>query len=120
MGDTMDISKYSRKQLLILPSKPWSKISEYDSVIIFGSRVKHDSGFNLINVIGCIDQNPVEIATQCSDDINWFVSKSNHSGVANLRMDVLPKSNATHFWRRESKFVVGSAHSSFDIKVEYK
>lgn len=104
-----NLNQWSRKDLLSLPERAWGDISQYDSVLILGTRRKHDSGWGIMAIIGVIDHVPVEIACQCCDDIAWSGSM--------FRTDCAFRSGALHAWRRGSKFVVGYATSSIEIEI---
>lgn len=61
-------NKYTKKELLELPQRDWECVSEYSSVLLVNTKMKHDSGFNLFAVIGCDDKGlPKEIAGYMDD-----------------------------------------------------
>ena len=60
--------KWTKKELLSLKQRYWDKTSEYSSVLLVNSRMKHDSGYNLFAIIGVDDDGvPVEIAGYMDD-----------------------------------------------------
>ena len=67
--------EYTKSELLKLPERDWELKSEYDSVLLVNTRMKHDSGYNLFAVVGCNKGIPVEIAGYMDDfrlDVeNW-------------------------------------------------
>lgn len=116
------LNEWTRKELLALPVRCWSEVSTYDSVLLLSTRKKHDSGWAMIAIIGVKDGAPIEIASACSDDIEWKahpmdVLLNGAYSIGQIRMDCCFKSGALHAWSRYSKFKVGCALSSIDIKV---
>ena len=59
--------KYTKKELLKLPQRKWEEWSEYDAVLFVNTRMKHDSGYNLFAIVGCIGGEPKEIAGYMDD-----------------------------------------------------
>lgn len=120
-----ELGEFSRKELLSLPSRAWDKHSIYDSVLIMSTRKKHESGWAAMAIIGVNKGAPIEIATQCSDDIEWKapipIIVGKNSGreftIGQFRMDCLFKSSALHAWGHEIKFKVGNSLSSIDIEI---
>jgi hypothetical protein len=104
----MNLNKLTRKELMALPVRDWNSESTYDSVLIFGSKKKHDSGWGLMVVVGIIDNDPVEIASQNCDDINWQIPAKTNTYSPNLRTDCCLKSGILHFWVSSAKFKVGT------------
>jgi len=104
----MIVREITKEQLSALPSRPWNHTRvEYDSLLIFSSDELHDSGWNCITIIGCINNQPAEICTTSSDDIEW---KTNE-----VRTDCTP-SGILHFWSSTSRrFLVSEALSSITI-----
>ena len=105
-----------RKDLLILPHRDWQVDTVYDSLLIFSTRQKHDSGYARMYIIGMDDDTPKEIATSGSDDIEWKVPIGVH-GIGQLRTDCLAKSGILHFWSNYCKFKVGLACSSITVEM---
>lgn len=62
-----DWDKWTKKELLKLPVRDWEVDSEYDSVLLVNTRMKHDSGYNMFAVIGCDGGTPKEIAGYMDD-----------------------------------------------------
>lgn len=111
--------EWSKEDLLSLPERKWDDESpEYNSLLLLSTGATHDSGWAMIAVIGCVDYKPVEIATQCADDLCWTVPPKQHEfETGQIRTDCCVKSGALHFWRRNGKFKVGCALSSTDITI---
>jgi hypothetical protein len=105
------INKLTKKELIRLPVRRWDKSSRYDSLIIFSEGSRHESGYSVMLIIGVIGGQPVEIASDCSDDISWKLSDGNL-----MRTDCLFASKSLHFWG-DCHFTVGTALSSIDIEV---
>ncbi len=99
-----------RADLKALPRRKWDEISTYDSLLIVPSGKKHDSGYGWIEIVGCKDQAPIEVAA-CCDDICWHVQGGKYA----MRTDMLFPSNLVHVWG--AKFEVGRSLSSTDIRV---
>lgn len=120
------INTMSRKELMALPVRPWDKESLYDSVAIITTRRKHDSGWACMAIIGCNKQVPVEIASMCSDDIEWKLPDAQRFGarkqysIGQMRMDCSLKSGAVHAWSSHHRFKVGAALSSIEIELVAK
>jgi hypothetical protein len=117
------INEWSRAALLTLPHREWSDESpRYDSLLIFSTGKKHDSGWAMMAIIGVRKQIPVEICTSCSDDIEWKMPAAKTYGDnkeytrGQYRSDCVIKSGALHVWTREGKFRVGASLSSTEIE----
>lgn len=113
LSDLLCVNGATRAELMSLPVREWDdENKKYDSLIIIADGKRHDSGWGLIVIIGCIGQKPVEIACQCADDINWHFSQD-------PRMDWPLPSRGMHFWCREKgKYRVGCALSSTDVWLD--
>ncbi len=105
------LQKVTRKELLALPVRQCNTTKQYDYLIVFGSRKRHESGFNLFVVVGCKHEAPVEIVSLCSDVINWELP------AGRLNVDCLPKSNALRFWCNDALLRVGPGLSSLFVKA---
>lgn len=103
------LNDWSRKELLALPQRKWDSISTYDSILVFSTGHKHDSGWACMTVIGVIGGCPKEVITRGSDDIEWKIPG------ALLRTDCTLKARALHFWAVKGQFVVREALSSIEI-----
>ena len=113
----MEMNTISRKELLALPERKWDDTTkEYDSLLVFSSRQKHDSGWAMMVIVGCVDYVPVEIAASCPDDLCWHFG-DDANGVGQMRSDCCFRTGIMHFWGRGCKFNVGCAISSIDIVV---
>jgi len=109
----LGINGASRKDLLALPVRKWDdEAAKYDSLLILADGRKHDSGWGLIVIIGCVDNEPKEIAVNCADDISWHFKQE-------PRMDCALPSRGMHFWcRGKGKYRVGCALSSTDVYLD--
>lgn len=108
------LNKWSRKELLALPQRECGSISTYDTILVFSTGRKHDSGWACMTTIGVIDGVPKEVITQGIDDIEWKIPG------ALLCTDCTLKARALHFWVVKGQFVVREALSSIEITVRTK
>lgn len=116
----MNINQLTRKDLLALPVRPWNTKSAYDSVVVLGTGEKHDSGYGLITVVGMRRREPIEIAVNCADDLEWIFPPAKVCGnffIGQVRTDMLLKARALHFWADSAHFYVGEALSSTRITM---
>ena len=115
------LNEWGREELLKLPARDWQEESVYDSVLLLSTRRKHDSGWAAIAIIGVRDGQPVEIASQCSDDIEWKLPEpqriTSDFAIGQMRMDCAFRSGAMHAWARRGQFRVGCAISSIEIEL---
>ena len=109
----LGVNGTKRADLLSLPVRKWDDTEKhYDSLLVLSDGRKHDSGWGIITIIGCVDQKAVEIAVDCADDISWHFSQE-------PRMDCALPSRAMHFWcRAKGKYRVGCAISSVDVYLD--
>lgn len=109
----MNVKGATREELMSLPVRQWDDTSKtYDSLLVLSVGRAHDSGWSLILIIGCIRQEPIEIALGCADDIRWHFSQGSS-------MDCALPSGAMHFWCKDKgKFRVGPALSSTDVWLD--
>ena len=64
----LEWTKYSKKELLLLPERNLNKESLYYTVLLVNTRKKHESGYNYFAIIGVNeDFEPIEIAGYCDD-----------------------------------------------------
>lgn len=61
----------TKKELLTLPKRAYDKVSVYDFILFVNTRKKHDSGYNLFAIIGCLTDGTMEIAGYM-DDLRMF------------------------------------------------
>lgn len=125
LAKDMPLNTWPRDKLLELPVRNWDAVSEpYDSIMVVATGEEHDSGWGMMAVIGVRDNQPVEIASRCADDLEWKVPEPNYLygvnhtfSLGQMRCDCGLASGAIHFWSRENKFWVGAALSSTEIRV---
>lgn len=103
--------KITRKFLLGLPKREWDKVSIYDSIIVFNSKSKHSSGYAIMFIAGCINQEPIELICSGCDSINW-----QFNGLE-LGTDMLYPSGLIHFFSNDCKIKVGIALSTIKIEL---
>lgn len=121
--DKKHIGEWTKKELLSLPVRNWGSESIYDSVLLLSTGRKHDSGWAMIAIIGVIAGDPIELATTCSDDIEWIspapitYGPNGKYSVGQIRMDCARKSGAMQAWSYDSSFKVGMALSSINIEL---
>lgn len=121
--EKLTVMNATREQLLALPHRKWDDDTPtYDSVLVFSTGEKHDSGWDVMAIVGCRKQEPVEVCVACCDDIEWKIEREIESyGTAHqftagqYRMDCAPASGALHAWVRNGKWRVGYALSSTEI-----
>lgn len=121
-GEVVNWNEMSRKDLLALPTRKWdADYVEYDSLVLLSTRKKHDSGYAMIAIIGCRKYEPVEIAVQCCDDVEWVLPEHKRLGqfaVGQVRMDCSMKNGAMHVWSNDAvAFRVGAALSSTTVTM---
>lgn len=116
-----NLCSWKRAALLALPLRAWDDTeNEYDSLLIFNARTKHDSGWSHINVVGCRKQVPVELCVTCADDLEWILpapTKCADFLIGQMRMDCLYPAGILHAWTRKGRFTVGAAISSVTIEL---
>jgi len=102
-----------RDELMSLPVRKWDDVNKvYDSLMVLADGRKHASGWGMIVIIGCIDQEPVEITVAGVDNIRCHFNQQ-------PKMDCALPSRAMHFWcRNKGKYRVGLALSSADVYLD--
>jgi hypothetical protein len=103
-----------KRDLLALPQRKWDESKEYDSILVINSGKKHDSGWALMVIIGCVKSEPVEIAAWC-DDICWNFQEKPSS--YDFRNDMVFPCGAIHFWSNKYKYHIGASLSSVDVTL---
>lgn len=98
----------TRGDLLALPRRPWQESAVYDSLIVFPSRQKHDSGWGCMTVVGCRDLTPIQLITTSMDDLRLDSA---------VNIDCLHRAKALHIWRPHHAFRVPHSLSSINISV---
>lgn len=111
---TNEFINLSIKDLLSLPERDWLTESKYDSLIVVPTNEKHDSGFRLMAIVGCINAIPKEIAAYC-DDMIIFSTKL-QKPYDSIHCDMI-LSNCIRFWSNIYNFKVGASLSSTDINL---
>lgn len=120
MIDNVCIAKI--KELLALPQKPFNEIRTYEYILIVPTRIKHDSGWRLMALIGGTKEDdnkyrPTELIGYC-DDINWILpDKINALAYLNRLRTDMTLSNCCRVWSNYFLFQVGHCLSSTDIKL---
>ena len=105
------MSKITRKSLLQLPKRNYNSKSTYNSIIILNSRKKHESGYSVMYIVGCIDNEPIEIIANYCDSIDW-----EFNGLK-LGTDMLYPSGLVQFFGINCKLEVGLSLSTTYIKL---
>ena len=105
------MSKITRKSLLQLPKRNYNIKSTYDSIIIVNSRKKHDSGYSIMYIVGCIDNEPIEIIGNYCDSIDWQFNS------LKVGVDMLYPSGLVRFFGINCKLEVGFSVSTTYIKL---
>jgi hypothetical protein len=104
------------KELRKLPLLPWNKGGTYDQLLFVNSGKKHESGWAIIYIIGCIDCEPIEIVANC-DDI--YFDDFLHSR-RDLYFDMYYPSGILRLWGHDIEFKIDHALSSTEIKPRIK
>ena len=92
------VSDATKQQLLALPRRDASQ--NYDSVIVLQTGETHESGWNNVVVIGCIENQAVEIACDPTDSVSWEINKITFEAFPTLPSiySDIPASGGMHFW----------------------
>lgn len=101
-----------------LPRREWCDTDhKYDSILMYPSNHLHDSEWNAITLVGCMESTPVHIITSSSDDISAIFKSTLYQcwETADVHIDCCPVSKAFHIWSRTVKFKVSDALSSINI-----
>lgn len=119
-----DLNHYSRKELLDLPHKQWDASATYNSILLLSTRRKHDSGYAVIAIVGVRKGVPVELATSCSDDIEWRFPAPEQFGthgdgtpmlMGHINTDCLYRTGAMHMWSDTHDFQIGDSLSCIRV-----
>lgn len=108
------LNEWKLSELMNLPVRKWDAITEYDSLLITKTSRKHESGWRIMMIIGCNDYVPIEIASNCCDDIGWKIDNYPYCAI---RFDCPMKSGVIHVWSKILKFRVGVALSSTEVEA---
>lgn len=92
----------------------WNMETVYDTILLFPTKRKHDSGYACMMIVGVNGGNAVEIAANGPDDICWHVPAKTHVYRPNLRNDCILKNGGMQF-HGHGKFKVGRLLSSIDV-----
>lgn len=111
MTNSNNLNSITKKSLLELKNRECLVKSTYDSLIIFNSGLKHESGFGIMYIAGLIDCKPVELIKSGCDSISW------ESNGFEWTTDLLYPSGLLHFFGVYCKFEVGFSLSSTQIKL---
>lgn len=120
----MSLNGIKKADLLALPDRAdWQATTAYDSLLVFGSKSKHESGWCGITIVGVNGDTPVEKVTTYSDDIEWIQPNAKRlpGGMpyGGMRMDCTYPSRVLHFWAREPlAFHIGLVVSSVTIELK--
>lgn len=116
----MKIEKLKIKELRKLSWRiDWQGKSVYDQLLLINSGRKHDSGWALIYIIGCIDSKPIEIAG-CCDHIYFDNSEFLSHSIMTPSIDMYYPSGIVRIYSIEPsiKFEIGMCLSSTEIKLK--
>jgi hypothetical protein len=103
----------TRKQYLELPRKDWHTKKQYTAIIVVPTYEIHDSGFRLMALVGCGDDNkPYEIAATC-DDICWDTPE----GYMAMDCDMFPDNIIRFHSIAGCVFEIGESLSSTHIRL---
>lgn len=114
--------KFTKRDLLSLPSAKWDDPGWWDSLLIVPTPRKHESGFAHIAIIGVVEVGRTSEATKIlawPDDIQW-PAQSGLSGLVDyggLHTDAYHPSGVLRLWSREYEFSTTAALSSVTILI---
>lgn len=116
------LNDWTVDELLSLPNREWDGVKKYNSLLIMPKYSPHDSGWGCIVIIGVVNNEPKEIVTQYSDDIEWIFPNIEYIGnskytIGQVRMDCCLESGALHMWSRNCIFRPLNALSTITIEV---
>ena len=100
-----------------LPHREPFVISTYEKLLIVPTRLKHESGYTKIAIIG-VTGDDGEIAAY-PDDICWDFTEVPQLSLG-MRTDCYYPSGILRVWSYYCSFEVGLAYSSTDIKLVRK
>lgn len=110
-----NIHKMTRRDFDTLPHREsWNMETIYDSILLFPTKRKHDSGYACMRIVGVVGGQAVEIAAEGPDDICWHLPPKKHEYIPNFRTDCILKNGALRF-HGYGKCKVGSCLSSIDV-----
>lgn len=116
-----NINHMTKEELLSFPEREWNKTSEYGSILILPRNEEHDSGWNMMYIIGLNEkQEPFEVVASSCDDIEWsttFVDRAGKYILSQMRCDCCMESGAIRFWCRGAKLRVGDSLSTITIEI---
>jgi hypothetical protein len=115
--NTTNFLNIKKKELLDLPVRKWDDVKSYDSIIVCPTAKRHESGYRLMAIIGCVSLEPIEIAAYC-DDLNFLIFDKVEPDYypSPFRADMI-LSNCIHFHSNHYRFQVGLSLSSTDIAI---
>lgn len=94
----MDIELATRRYFQSLPVRPYGQVGmQYRYIVVMPTRKKHESGFNIINLVGCDVNGLCEITSDCADSIRWDVGRDV------LMCDCLPRSGLIRYWLKSNR-----------------
>ena len=107
-----NVNNITRKELLELPRQKEDSDCLYNSIIVVKTRKMHDSGYNIMVIVGVINHIPTEIISYC--DHIWF----RDIGDSNINIDCLPTSNCTRIFPLHGKKLEVFGCSSVFVSVK--
>jgi len=128
----LNIMEMTKKEFENLPERKSfnEEVGEFDSIVILPTKYKHDSGYQCMDFVGCIEDRPIIRLSGCSDVMNiegiggfgynWLEKHKTNKEVFRITsvkawgIDCLPKSRLLRIFCRR-KIKVGDALSSFEI-----
>lgn len=107
-----------KSDLLKLPEFEWSEVGMewYDSILVIPTRLKHDSGWSRIALVGARKLRAIKILAY-PDDIHW---PANGNYGYDWRMDSFYPSGVLRAWGSNKEFSVDYPTSSVEIKIRKK
>ena len=106
----------ARKDFDSLPHRAtWNMETIYDTILLFPTKRKHDSGYACMMIVGVADGLAVEIAANGCDDICWHIPDPIESKyIQSIRNNCILKNGGMHF-HGYGRFKVGCPLSSIYI-----
>ena len=94
----------------------WNTESQYKTLYLIPSGLKHDSGYMTIAIVGKKENGSMEVCAH-PDDIDWDFSALNQKfPTSGMRMDCIYP-NGVIQCHGAVRYIVGEAFSSTEIKV---
>jgi hypothetical protein len=95
----MNINEMTKKQFEELDILD-EDITDFNSIVLLPTRLKHDSGYNYYSIIPCLNDKPLG-KLRLYDTFSIMTYKSNHCGI-----DCLRKSSLMRIFVAQGKYII--------------